>query len=1066
MKRLVAIFSITILAFLFFWSCSEKEQEIPVASITLSQSAAEMIIGESITLRATISPSNVAEREVTWSSSKLFVASVDKNGKVVANAEGKSTITAKIGDKEATCVITVVAAPTVVTTHVASVTLDKASLTLTEEETYTLTATVSPDDATDKSVTWSSNNTSVATVSSTGVVAAKKVGSATITVQTNDGGKTTTCEVTVEASYSQTVSIDLGLPSGTRWASCNIGATSPEEYGDYYAWGETETKSKYNWSVYKWCNGTEKSLTKYNTLSSYGRVDNKIILETSDDVALVKLGDKWHIPTNEEWTELKTNCTWTWTSQNGVYGRKVTGPNGNSIFLPAAGSYADKLYNAKSSGYYWSSSLDSEEPNYAWRLFFSSSDIDIPHAYRVYGESIRPVYGDFVWVSSISLNVTNLFMNEGETETLVATVSPFYATDKSVIWSSSNTTVATVSSSGVVTAKKAGRATITAKSNIGGKTATCEIVVTSEPVTITAVDLGLSVKWANANIGAKANEDRGNYYAWGETETKENYSWSTYRWCNGSSISLTKYNIDSSYGVVDNKIILEEDDDLAFVRLGGKWKIPTNDAWEELRQKCSWKLTTINGVKGYKVTSKKNSASIFLPVTGGYQEGESIHGDENSCYYWSSKVSTQLPWYAIAMVLDDDGLFLDEFNSFFAVGRYIGCFVRPIYGEIIHAESVTLNKSSLSIMPGDSEQLTATITPVLSTNPSVIWSSSNEHIATVNDDGVVSAIALGTAIITVKTIDGGHSSSCLVNVVGKSVSLNINTLSLRAGETYKLIATVKPDNASDKSLIWRSYNNDVATVSDDGVVTGVNFGDTDIEVVAGDNTARCTVVVYPGAVDLGLSVLWAEGNLSIPTIPWGPLGISIHPLYSEDYFAWGETNTKYQYNWTNYILSNGSKTTITRYNYDSSYGKVDNKISFKDYDYKDDAARQILGGKWRIPTMAEWKELTEKCTWEYVKGSSMGNGLLDGVKITGPNGNWIYLPACGYKYGKNTSNDRDENGYYWSSELQYYTNTGVFPGSKPYIANYMSFNAWLKSGRTNKQLDRSDGLSIRPVMER
>ena len=131
--------------------------------------------------------------------------------------------------------------------------------------------------------------------------------------------------------------IDLGLPSGIKWASCNVGATEPWEYGGYYAWGETEEKSNYDTSTYKYCNGSYFSMTKYCTSSSFGTVDNKTTLEPGDDVAHVKWGGSWRMPTKAEQDELRNNCTWTWTTLNGVDGYRVTGPNGNSIFLPAAG---------------------------------------------------------------------------------------------------------------------------------------------------------------------------------------------------------------------------------------------------------------------------------------------------------------------------------------------------------------------------------------------------------------------------------------------------------------------------------------------------------------------------------------------------------------------------------------------------------------------------------------------------------------------------------------------------------------------------------------------------------
>ena len=134
--------------------------------------------------------------------------------------------------------------------------------------------------------------------------------------------------------------VDLGLPSGTLWAYTNIGANVPEDYGNYYAWGETAAKETYDWTTYQYCNGSETTLTKYCFDESYGLdgyTDSLTTLEATDDAASVNWGGNWRMPTQDEMQELLDNCTQVWTTQNGVNGRLFTGPNGNSIFLPAAG---------------------------------------------------------------------------------------------------------------------------------------------------------------------------------------------------------------------------------------------------------------------------------------------------------------------------------------------------------------------------------------------------------------------------------------------------------------------------------------------------------------------------------------------------------------------------------------------------------------------------------------------------------------------------------------------------------------------------------------------------------
>ena len=185
--------------------------------------------------------------------------------------------------------------------------------------------------------------------------------------------------------------VDLGLPSGTLWATCNVGAEYPEAYGDYFAWGETVPKSVYDWSTYQYCNGGISALTKYCNDASNGYngfVDNLTILLPEDDAATANWGPGWRMPTKAEWEELYNNTTCTWTTQNNVSGRLFTANNGNSLFLPAAGN---SLFYPGSDGLYWSSSLFAEEPNGAWSFCFSSDDYDTRGVIRIWGLYVRAV---------------------------------------------------------------------------------------------------------------------------------------------------------------------------------------------------------------------------------------------------------------------------------------------------------------------------------------------------------------------------------------------------------------------------------------------------------------------------------------------------------------------------------------------------------------------------------------------------------------------------------------------------------------------------------------------------
>ena len=186
--------------------------------------------------------------------------------------------------------------------------------------------------------------------------------------------------------------IDLGLPSGTLWATCNVGAETPEGIGSYFAWGETTTKADYDWSTYKYCNGSGNTLTKYCNDANYGfngYTDELVVLQPEDDAATANWGSGWRTPTIEECEELVNNTTSTWTTQNDMAGRLFTSENGNSIFVPATQTY---LYGQYWNGNYWSSSLASH-PDCVLRWGFGQGSVGAGgnNWYRYDGMSVRPV---------------------------------------------------------------------------------------------------------------------------------------------------------------------------------------------------------------------------------------------------------------------------------------------------------------------------------------------------------------------------------------------------------------------------------------------------------------------------------------------------------------------------------------------------------------------------------------------------------------------------------------------------------------------------------------------------
>jgi len=294
--------------------------------------------------------------------------------------------------------------------------LSVQTLTLTSGKSETVSITSGSGQYSVKS-----NKTSVATASLSGTAITVKgvsKGSATITVTDTKTKQTATIAVTVTdgTDVSPGEAIDLGLPSGTLWASCNVGATKPEEYGLYFAWGETvgytsdiSDGHSFNWANYKWSNGDGYKQTKYCNNSRYGNngfTDNKTELDLEDDAAYVNWGSNWRMPSSDQIKELIENCSREWTTFNGVYGVKFTSnKNGKSIFLPAAGCrYKTWLYHASNDsgyyGYYWSRSLAlDDEPSGAchmelerfWDKAYLEDGSRYIGGYRFYGQSVRPV---------------------------------------------------------------------------------------------------------------------------------------------------------------------------------------------------------------------------------------------------------------------------------------------------------------------------------------------------------------------------------------------------------------------------------------------------------------------------------------------------------------------------------------------------------------------------------------------------------------------------------------------------------------------------------------------------
>jgi len=671
-----------------------------------------------------------------------------------------------------------------------SVVLNCDTLSLYVGDTDTLIAKVmNGDSIIGFKVTWSIDSASIAAVDSNGVVTALSIGSAVVTVSCQ--GVSYICTIIINPSPEPHITkyeyVDLGL--SVKWATFNVGAVSVEDYGDYYAWGEIDTKSSlYAWSNYKL---GSSPINKYNMDSELGPVDNIVTLDSLDDVAHVKWGDNWRMPTQTEFNELINNCTWTWTSIKGVNGYQitsnVTGYTNNSIFLPAAGYRREtKLNDDGSCGCYWSSTLATlRQINsyYAMNLNIDSIDVNMSFTARFYGQSVRPVMRSAEWLSTINIDIIendDILFSGRKTKLDVIVKHNDEVIKWPVLWTSDNPSVAVVNN-GVVTAISAGTAII--KASIDSISAECAVTVIEESdILHDYVDLGLSVNWATLNVGSLVPEESGGYYSWGELETKDSYYKSSYKWINDTTVLLTKYNTDSSKGKVDDKVSLDFEDDVAFIRWGGDWRMPTKEEIEELTNNCTWTWTKQNGVDGYLVASNVSGytdRSIFLPATGHIE-------DALMTYHYSSYWSRSLDYLHNSYVA-----WSLHFNTKYVVvtdeGRFDGVCVRPVCSNNV-VTKVSFSKTEVSLIVNDDIKLEATLlnNGGVAVEGKIQWSSSDESIATVSSEGVITAIKTGTCTVTASV--GLAKTTCIITVTDNEngfgyvdLGLSVNWASFNVG---------------------------------------------------------------------------------------------------------------------------------------------------------------------------------------------------------------------------------------------------------------------------------------------
>ncbi|MBR5781262.1 MAG: hypothetical protein IKY27_04685 [Bacteroidales bacterium] len=423
--------------------------------------------------------------------------------------------------------------------------------------------------------------------------------------------------------------VDLGLPSGVKWATCNVGASIPENYGNKYAWGEIKVKLKYT---------AENSLT-------YGMQIHDISANEEYDVACANWQFPWRIPTKTEMEELIKNCEWKRISQKDIEGFKIIGPNDNYIFLPIQ----EKLD-------YWTSTPNtSNYNNYSYSLYdFGNGNPRLYSDYRYVAKLIRPVFGGDINKPMIESKISNITATSVECTLNIVSEGGLSILDYGFCWS--NYDNPTIDDNYTIINYETNNFTTIINNLIDDTTYYLRAYsIDAEDITYSQiiefktnklidghdwVDLGLDsgIKWATCNIGADYPEEYGNYYAWGETEIKNEYT---------SENSLT-------YGIEMNDISGNPQYDAARNKWGGAWRIPTSTEMYELQNKCSKKWIEQDGIKGFRITGP-NGNYIFFPAAGRNIDSTIINSDLSGCY-WISKPLNNYVSYCLESDKNDTGL--------------------------------------------------------------------------------------------------------------------------------------------------------------------------------------------------------------------------------------------------------------------------------------------------------------------------------------------------------------------------------------------------------------------------
>ena len=843
---------------------------VPVESVSLDHSSITINKYDSWTLSATVSPKNATEKTVAWSSSNTAVARVDQSGTVTGAGSGTATITASCGGKSATCEVTVVV-------PVVAVSLNYSSISLEEGQNRQLTASITPFDATDQIVTWSSSNTSIATVTD-GLVTARSEGTATITASC--GGKSATCAVTVTKKVIpvETIFMDENNPSSVYVGSSIVwkAVISPENATDKtIIWSIEDNPGSASVDQFGRITGLAAGSAIVRATATNGQWVQSTIRVLSTTVPVERVSLNYSSVTLEEsetrtltasvYPENATDKTVTWASSNTSVATVTDGlviavSEGTATITASCGGKSATcavtvtkkvipveaifMDNSNPSSVYVGSSVvwkaiiapeNATDKTIIWSITENPGNASVDQFGRITGLAagsaiVRATTTNGQWVQStiqvlsttvpverVSLNFSSITLQESETRTLTASVYPENATDKTVTWASSNTSVATVVD-GLVTAVREGTATITA--SCGGKSATCAVTVTKKVIPVEAIFMDNSNP-SSVYVGSSV--------VWKAIIAPENATDKTIIWSiteNPGNASVDQFGTIT--GLAEGNAIVRA------TTANGQW---AQGSIRVLSTTVPVERVSLN----YSSITLNKSETRALTATV-YPENAT-----NKMVTWASSNTS------VASVTND-GLITAHNKgtatiTAFCEGKYATCEVTVV----VPVTAVFLNYSDVVLEEGQNIQLIAEVQPNDASDQTVTWTSSNTSVVTVAN-GLVTAISEGFTTVTASC--GEQFAICYVTVTGKRIpveriSLDYSSVAIGKSETRHLIVTIYPYNATDRNVSWSSSNNAVASVDQQGNVTGVNTGSATITAKVGELKAECivTVVNYPASDD-------------------------------------------------------------------------------------------------------------------------------------------------------------------------------------------------------------------------